>query len=186
MLEWASEADVYYALQRAGHVKGPYIDFAVGIPAAGSITTFRDTNAPVSGAFYRLHIDRVQIGNLDSDGNGFPDDWERLYFGHLGVNPNEDADADGLSNNQEFISGTNPSDPYSALQFVGMEVLQKTNVVLEWSSIYDKHYRLLQADLPTGPYTILQTNLSATPPFNRFTNQVSGASRRFYRVQLEN
>jgi hypothetical protein len=186
LLEWASEADVYYALQRAGHIKGPYVDFAVGIPATGSITTFRDTNAPVSGAFYRVHLDRVQIGSLDSDGNGFPDDWERLYFGHLGVNPNEDADGDGLSNQEEFTAGTNPTDPYSSLQFVQLQVLQKTNVVLEWSSVYDKHYRLLQADLPSGPYTILQTNLVATPPSNRFTNQMSGANQRFYWVQTEN
>jgi hypothetical protein len=187
LLEWASEADVYYALQRAGHIKGPYVDFAVGIPAApGNLTTYRDSTAPSTGAYYRLHLDRVRIGTLDSDGNGFPDDWERLYFGHLGVNPTQDADGDGLSNLEEFRAGTNPSDRTSALQFVGTEVIQRTNVVLEWSSIYEKRYRLLQADAPNGPYTTLETNLLATPPLNRFTNQITGANRRFYRVQLEN
>jgi hypothetical protein len=186
LLEWASEAEVYYALQRAGHIKGPYVDFAVGIAGqAGPVSSFRDTNAPSGSAFYRLHLDRVRIGTLDSDASGFPDDWERLYFGRLGINPNQDADGDGLSNQAEFRAGTNPSEQASALQFVRTEIFQKTNVVLEWSSVYEKRYRLLQADSPNGPYTTLQANLAATPPWNQFTNQMAGASRRFYRVQLE-
>jgi hypothetical protein len=188
LLEWASEEDIFYALQRAGHIKGPYVDFAVGIPAAttGKVTAYRDSNAPPAGAFYRLHLDRVRLGTLDSDANGFPDDWERLYFGRLGIDPNQDADGDGLSNSAEYRAGTNPSDRMSTLEFVRTEVVERTNVVLEWSSIYEKRYRLLQAPDPQGPYTLLASNLVATPPWNRFTNAVAGANRRFYRVQLEN
>jgi hypothetical protein len=45
----------------------------------------------------------------DSDENGLPDIWERVYFGHIGVNPNGDQDGDGLSNLQEYQYHTNPS-----------------------------------------------------------------------------
>jgi hypothetical protein len=46
---------------------------------------------------------------LDSDGDGLPDDWERAYFGNLSQGPNGDFDGDGLSNFQEWILGTNPT-----------------------------------------------------------------------------
>ena len=44
----------------------------------------------------------------DSDGNGIPDTWEVTYFGRTGVDPNADADGDGLTNRREFDLGTNP------------------------------------------------------------------------------
>ena len=45
----------------------------------------------------------------DSDGNGLPDWWELQNFGHIGVDPKADPDADGLTNLQEFQAGTNPN-----------------------------------------------------------------------------
>lgn len=45
----------------------------------------------------------------DSDGNGLPDWYETSYFGHMGVDPNADADGDGWTNLQEFLNGTNPT-----------------------------------------------------------------------------
>ncbi len=44
----------------------------------------------------------------DADGNGLPDAWEYQYFGHVGVNPNADADGDGVSNYTEYLQGRNP------------------------------------------------------------------------------
>lgn len=44
----------------------------------------------------------------DVDGNGLSDAWEVKYFGHSGVEPDGDADGDGLTNLEEYQLGTNP------------------------------------------------------------------------------
>lgn len=44
----------------------------------------------------------------DTDHNGLPDDWEQKHFGRLGVDPAADADADGYTNLEEFLNGTDP------------------------------------------------------------------------------
>lgn len=53
-------------------------------------------------------VDRYQLD--DSDGNGLPDTWEREYFGQLGVDPDEDADGDGILNGEEYEVDLNPTD----------------------------------------------------------------------------
>ncbi len=51
----------------------------------------------------------------DSNNNAIDDDWEIKFFGRLlNLNEeNEDFDLDGLSNLEEFLSGTNPNNPDS-------------------------------------------------------------------------
>jgi hypothetical protein len=49
---------------------------------------------------------------VDTDHNGLPDDWELRYFSHVGVDPNADNDGDGVTNLQEYLSGTDPTDYY--------------------------------------------------------------------------
>jgi len=44
-----------------------------------------------------------------SSGSTLPDEWQRYYFGVTGINPNADPDGDGLTNLQEFLLGTDPS-----------------------------------------------------------------------------
>jgi hypothetical protein len=53
---------------------------------------------------------------VDSDGDGLPDAWEQalisIYGGTLGsINPNDDTDADGISNLNEYLAGTYAFDP---------------------------------------------------------------------------
>jgi hypothetical protein len=49
----------------------------------------------------------------DDDGDGMQDDWEVRYWGGLTAQPNADADADGVSNLNEFLEGTLPFDKTS-------------------------------------------------------------------------
>ncbi|RPI79563.1 MAG: calcium-binding protein, partial [Desulfobacteraceae bacterium] len=48
------------------------------------------------------------LSTPDSDNNGLADEWELRYFGHIGVDPNGDADGDGLTNLEEYLLGTDP------------------------------------------------------------------------------
>ena len=50
----------------------------------------------------------------DGNGNGMADSWELSYFGNLTNNPTADFDGDGISNLQEFLDGTNPTNSTSA------------------------------------------------------------------------
>jgi hypothetical protein len=59
----------------------------------------------------------VGSGAVDTDGDGIADSWETLYFGSpTGCNPNEDSDGDGMSNLQEFILGTDPTNAHDVLR----------------------------------------------------------------------
>jgi hypothetical protein len=46
---------------------------------------------------------------IDSHGGGMPDSWQMAYFGNLNQNPLGDYDRDGVSNLQEWLDGTNPT-----------------------------------------------------------------------------
>ena len=51
-----------------------------------------------------------QPGN-DSDSDGLPDEWEKEQFGNLTYGPGDDPDGDGYTNLQEYLNGTNPTNP---------------------------------------------------------------------------
>lgn len=50
----------------------------------------------------------------DIDGDGLDDDWEMAYFGHLNYGADDDPDGDLATNLEEFIAGTDPTDPLDA------------------------------------------------------------------------
>jgi PKD repeat protein len=49
-------------------------------------------------------------GAADTDSDGLPDNWETTYFGSpSNCDPDDDPDADGLTNMEEYTAGTDPT-----------------------------------------------------------------------------
>ncbi len=84
---------------------------------------------------------------VDSDGDGIPDWWMMQYFGHLTGQANdnslaaEDTDADGASNLQEYLAGTDPTDSNSVFRLTAAATANST-VSLTWSAVPGKNYQI--------------------------------------------
>ncbi len=109
----------------------------------------------------------------DSDGDGLPDAWERMLLDSLGgelglpdIRPGDDADADGLSNYQEYLAGTYAFDPQDGfrLDILG---LNEGRPVIEIMVIRGRTYTLRgSADLETWvpiPFRIAGGSLMEQP-----------------------
>ena len=79
------------------------------------------------------------LNQTSSDGNGLPDWWEMLYFGHLGVNPNADADTNGFTNLQKYWAGLNPLDPTSTVLITKVEITHAT-ALIHFSTVLGRTY----------------------------------------------
>lgn len=67
-----------------------------------------------SSRLYDLGILRLMPADSDSDGDGIDDRWEMDYFG-ANAGAAEDADMDLMSNLDEFIAGTDPTNSMDVL-----------------------------------------------------------------------
>jgi hypothetical protein len=79
--------------------------------------------------------------NLDADGDGMLNGWEQAY----GLDPlnaadaNLDSDGDGFSNLQEFLAGTDPTNSSSYLRITSI-VPQGSDIQIAWSATNGKTY----------------------------------------------
>jgi hypothetical protein len=123
---------------------------------------------------------------LDSDANGLPDAWELKNFSHLGVNPNADADGDGMSNKQEYLAGTNPNDASDKLAIILYHTTAGgTSADLTWKSVPTRCY-YIQKSLDFNTPTWLDSGLGLISPDGATTFRAltdTTAPNRFFRIQ---
>jgi hypothetical protein len=108
-----------------------------------------------------------------------------------GLNSDLDSDGDGLSDAAERLAGTNPNDAGSVLRFdaslkpavIGGHF---EGIVIQWSSVAGKQYRIERSvDLAKG-FEPLQTSLMATGAATSYRDASAiGPGPYFYRLQLE-
>jgi len=124
-------------------------------------------------------------GNSDRDGDGMPDDWEQAYA----LDPDDpadaarDADGDGLTNLQEYRSGTNPREVSSGLKFDSVSTFDGT-VVLQFTAVANRSYTIqFRDDLAVGQWQKLTNVLAgASTRAIDVPDRNGGALDRFYRL----
>lgn len=117
----------------------------------------------------------------DADNDGMPDAWEILHG--LNVNLNDsalDPDGDGFSNSEEHAAATDPLNAVSSLGITGL-----TAGLLTWRSIPGRHYAVEEStDLSEWATFDGFESIPATGPSTSAQLPAGTTPSRFYRVQV--
>ncbi|MEZ7842805.1 MAG: thrombospondin type 3 repeat-containing protein [Opitutales bacterium] len=115
------------------------------------------------------------------DSDNLPDDWEIQYFGDINaVNgaEAEDFDGDGISNYDEWLAGTDPSDATDLLEL-------RPVVGVAWASVRDRSYEIDYSDNNWKTFITSETLLGGGGPMV-WIDPSDGTliHKRQYRVQV--
>jgi len=131
----------------------------------------------------RSAMSNVSVGTTwgeDANFDGLPDDWQSRYWG---LNPlgwpagGADSDGDGASNLQEFLAGTNPTNPSSALRLD--MVRNGQGVWLNWNTEPGFVY---QVQVSTNATVWQNVGRARFAPGTIDEMQVTGPDLRLYRI----
>jgi len=132
------------------------------------------------------------LSTADSDADGLPDWWLQQYFGHSNgqandlSRPGDDADGDVLTNHEEFLTGTNPTDAASVLEIqITLTPPSGTNAVLSWPALAGKNYRVqFSDDVAAGNWQNLTTAVQVAGG-QGWVNVTRANLARVFRVRCE-
>jgi hypothetical protein len=120
----------------------------------------------------------------DSDSDGMDDDFEITYFGNLERNGAGDMDNDEHTDQEEFLTGTNPTDDSSILHVVSISAPGSTARQLVWSSTPGRTYVVQFKDALADNWSTLPGSVRASASTATATDDVSNP-HRFYRVVMD-
>jgi hypothetical protein len=125
-------------------------------------------------------------GIMDSDGDGLPDDWEMQH----GLNKNDPSDAsqdpdhDGMTNLQEYLSGTDPQDGQSYLR-LQCSAVNDGAAILQFTAVAGRSYTVLYrsaADSGAWQKFMDVAAPATTQIITLYDASATANHRRFYRL----
>jgi len=122
----------------------------------------------------------------DVDGDMMPDYWETWHLGGLQFGSDDDNDSDGASNLDEYIAGTDPSDPGDVLAITYASTANSNGIFeIRWPSIEGKDYNIVaRTNVFDATRTTLSSNLPASAPLNVSTLQAPATATSFIEVEV--
>jgi hypothetical protein len=117
------------------------------------------------------------------------DEWKLHFFGSLTNSlaaDNVDADGDGALNWQEYLAGTDPTNPGSVFQFgsTGFSTNGVDGVALNWLTAPGKTYVLESISALGGSWTAISTNTGDGNSYQFIQTKYNG-NAQYYRILLQ-
>lgn len=138
-------------------------------------------------------VQQVFFPMVDSDGDGLSDQEELTGLnnrltpvnpnGHVTNPVNPDTDGDGVTDGQEALAGTDPHNPASRFEVLSGGIQLPSGVRLTWSSQTGRLYHVWTTTNLMGGWSIVASNLIATPPVNIFTSPTPALATYFFAVE---
>lgn len=125
----------------------------------------------------------LTVEGFSADPAGTPHSWLTQYgLTNFNADALADMDGDGLLTWQEYVAGTDPTNPVCVFQINGVEAAPQ-GAIIRWSSVSNRFYDLDWTTNLLEGFAVLPgaTNLPATPPENSYTNPPDSGVSSFYR-----
>jgi hypothetical protein len=110
----------------------------------------------------------------DNDNDHLPDYWELFYFGNIAPVGGTDSDADGVSNEDEFLEGTNPVDAQSFRARLLTSAANGTIIRSPDQATYALGTPVTLTPQPATGYAFIEWSGSATGRQNPLTFVIDG------------
>jgi len=163
-------------------------------PAFDLRCAFRDPLVPAEASAaqgFRCARDFAGNEDVDRDADGLPDWWLQTYFGHPtgwasdNSRAGDDATGTGMNNLQKYWAGLDPTNPLSVFRCQLAGVVD-SGWVISWSSVSNRFYDVQFTTNLLDGFSVLTTNLPATPPVNVYTDSVhKTVPMIFYRIGVQ-